>query len=64
MTNEQVLQETLSHTLQRIGKKTVEYESEIANLSAQIIILNNQITELNEKSKEKTVRAKPLSNDS
>lgn len=63
MTNEQILQETLSNTLQRIGKKTVEYESEIANLSAQIIILNNQINELNEKSKEKTVKAKPLSND-
>lgn len=62
MTNEKVLQETLSNTLQRIGKKTVEYESEIANLSAQVIILNSQINELNEKSKEKTVKSKPLDN--
>jgi hypothetical protein len=62
MTNEQVLQETLGITLQRIGKKTIEYESEIANLSAQVIILNSQINELNEKSKEKTVKSKPLDN--
>jgi predicted nucleic acid-binding Zn-ribbon protein len=62
MTNEQVLQETLSNTLQRIGKKTVEYESEIANLSAQVIILTSQINELNEKSKEKTAKSKPLDN--
>ena len=62
MTNEQVLQETLGSTLQRIGKKTIEYESEIANLSAQVIILNSQINELNENSKEKTVKSKPLDN--
>jgi hypothetical protein len=62
MTNEQLLQETLSNTFQRIGKKTAEYESEIANLSAQIIILNSQINELSEKSKEKTVKSKPLDN--
>jgi predicted nucleic acid-binding Zn-ribbon protein len=62
MTNEQILQETLSSTLQRIGKKTVEYESEIANLSAQVIMLNSQINELNEKSKEKIVKSKPLDN--
>lgn len=62
MTNEQLLQETLNNTLQRIGKKVVEYEAEIANLSAQIIILNNQMNELNERAKEKPVKAKPIDN--
>lgn len=64
MTNEQLLQEILNATIQRIGKQTTEYEAEIANLNAQIMILNNQINELNEKSKEKPVKAKPVSNDS
>lgn len=62
MTNEQLLQETLSATFQRIGKKVIEYEAEIANLNAQILLLNNQINELNEKAKEKTVKAKPVDN--
>ena len=62
MTNEQLLQETLSATFQRIGKKVIEYEAEVANLNAQILLLNNQINELNERSKEKTVKAKPVDN--
>lgn len=64
MTNEQLLQEILNATIQRIGKQTTQYEAEIANLNAQVMILNNQINDLNEKSKEKPVKAKPVSNDS
>lgn len=62
MTNEELLQETLNATIQRMGKQATVYESEIANLNAQIIILSKQINELNEKSKEKTVKAKPVEN--
>jgi peptidoglycan hydrolase CwlO-like protein len=63
MTNEQLLQETLNSTLQRIGKKVVEYEAEVANLTAQIMILNSQIDQLNEKAKEKPAKVKPVDND-
>lgn len=63
MTNEQLLQETLSSTLQRIGKRVIEYEAEIANLTAQTIILNNQINQLNEKIKEKSAEVEPVSDD-
>lgn len=62
MTNEELLQETLNATIQRLGKQATVYEAEIANLNAQIIILGKQINELTENSKEKTVKAKPVEN--
>jgi hypothetical protein len=46
MTNEQVLQQTLNVTLDRLGKQTVAYEVEIANLNAQLIVLNSQLESL------------------
>lgn len=60
MTNEELLQAVLNSTLERFGKQANSYEAEIANLNAQIFILNRQINEINEKSKEKTVKAKPV----
>jgi len=46
MTNEEVLQQTLALTLERFAKKTMEYESEIANLNAQMILVASQQKEL------------------
>ena len=46
MTNEEILQGTLNATLDRLSKQSRSYEAEIANLHAQIIVLNNQIQEL------------------
>jgi flagellar capping protein FliD len=46
MTNEELLQSTLNATIERMGKQTTSYESEIANLNAQIIFLNNRLNEL------------------
>lgn len=42
MTNEEVLQRTLSTTLERIAKQTMSYETEIANLNAQLILMASQ----------------------
>jgi hypothetical protein len=42
MTNEEILQRTLSTTLERIAKKTMEYETEIANLNAQLLLIASQ----------------------
>jgi len=42
MTNEEILQKTLTMTLERIAKQTMSYETEIANLNAQLIMLANQ----------------------
>lgn len=46
MTNEEILQSTLSATIERLSKQTKMYEAEIANLNAQIIMLTNQVSEL------------------
>jgi len=48
MTNEEILQGTLSATLDRVSRQSRSYEAEIANLNAQIIVLTNQIKELTE----------------
>jgi hypothetical protein len=42
MTNEEILQKTLTMTLERIAKQAMSYETEIANLNAQLIMLANQ----------------------
>jgi prefoldin subunit 5 len=49
MTNEELLQITLNSTIERLGKQATAYESEIANLNAQITLLNIRIQELVEK---------------
>ena len=46
MTNEELLQSTLNATIERMGKQATSYEAEIANLNAQIILLNNRLNEL------------------
>jgi prefoldin subunit 5 len=46
MNNEEVLQKTLSATLERLGKQATSYEVEIANLNAQIMLLNSQLESL------------------
>lgn len=52
MTNEELLQTTLNSTIERMGKQAIAYESEIANLNAQIVLLNNRIQEM---SKEQSI---------
>lgn len=42
MNNEEVLQKTLSMTLERMAKQALSYESEIANLNAQLILISSQ----------------------
>lgn len=47
MTNEELLQKVLTLSINRMGKKIVDYETEIANLNAQLMILNEQIEKIN-----------------
>ena len=46
MNNEQMLEKTLNATLERFGRQAISYESEIANLNAQIIVMQHKIEEL------------------
>jgi prefoldin subunit 5 len=46
MNNEEILQKTLSMTLERLAKQAMAYETEIANLNAQLILIANQQEEL------------------
>ena len=48
MNNEELLQEVINTTLERFGKQSVIYETEIANLNAKIIILKDQVKNLND----------------
>lgn len=43
MNQEELLQNTLNVTIDRMGNNARSYEAEIANLNAQILLLNNQI---------------------
>lgn len=52
MTNEELLQSTLNATVERLGKQATAYEAEIANLNAQIVLLNNRIKQLSEEQAE------------
>lgn len=45
MENTEVLQRTLNATIERMGRQAMNYESEIANLNAQIVILQSQLSE-------------------
>lgn len=60
MTNEDLLQKVLNGTIERIGRQSMAYEAEIANLSSQIVILNSQIEELKDSVKEKPAKATPV----
>lgn len=60
MTNEELLQKTLNNAIERIGRQTINYEAEIANLTSQIIILSSQIEEMNEKAKDKPAKVSPV----
>lgn len=60
MTNEELLQQILNSTLERIGRQTIQYEAEIANLNSQVLILNSQIKEISEASKEKPAKVSPV----
>jgi len=60
MTNEELLQKVLNSTIERIGRQSMAYEAEIANLSSQIAILNSQIEEINNSAKEKPAKATPI----
>ncbi len=60
MTNEELLQQILNSTIERIGRQTVQYEAEIANLSSQVLILNGQIKEISEAAKEKPAKVSPV----
>jgi uncharacterized coiled-coil protein SlyX len=60
MTNEELLQQILNSTIERLGKQTIQYEAEIANLSSQVLILKTQIKEIEESSKEKPAKVSPL----
>ena len=60
MTNEDLLQKVLNSTIERIGRQSMAYEAEIANLSSQIAILNSQIEEMRDAVKEKPAKATPV----
>ncbi|MFY9330962.1 MAG: hypothetical protein WAO41_04705 [Candidatus Nanopelagicales bacterium] len=47
MTNEDLLQQVLNSTIERMGNKAISYEAEIANLTSQIVVLNNKLEEIN-----------------
>jgi hypothetical protein len=46
MTNEYLLQKTLGMTIERIAKIVSSYESEIVNLNAQLIIMQDKVLAL------------------
>ena len=59
MTNEELLQQILNSTIERLGRQTVQYEAEVANLNSQLLILNNQMNEISEAAKEKSAKVSP-----
>jgi hypothetical protein len=42
MTDEELLQQVLNMTIERLGRQSKNYEAEIANLHAQILVLSNK----------------------
>lgn len=60
MTNEDLLQNILNTTIERLGRQAINYEAEIANLNSQVLILSAQIEELNEKSKDRPAKVSPV----
>lgn len=47
MTNEEMLQNVINTLIERMGRQTVTYESEIANLNAQVSLHQARVDELN-----------------
>lgn len=47
MTNEEMLQNVINTLIERMGRQTVTYESEIANLNAQVSLHQARVEELN-----------------
>lgn len=60
MTNEELLQQILNSTIERIGHQTVKYEAEIANLNSQLFILSNQVEELKKSAQNKPAKVSPV----
>lgn len=60
MTNEKLLEKVLAVTIERFAKQTSLYETEIANLNAQVIVLSSQIEALNKKAEEKPAKVTPV----
>lgn len=61
MTNEEMLQNVINTIIERIGRQTVTYESEIANLNAQVSLHQSKIEELQaelQKIEKKAAKAK------
>jgi hypothetical protein len=56
MNDEELLQQVLNMTIERFGKQAKNYEAEIANLHAQILVLSNKAEGM---SKTKTKAAPP-----
>ena len=60
MNNEELLQKVLNTTIERLGRQTINYEAEIANLNSQILILSDKIDEINSKAQEKPAKVSPI----
>lgn len=60
MTNEKLLEKVLAITIERFAKQATTYETEIANLNAQVIVLSSQIEILNKKAEEKPAKVTPI----
>lgn len=58
MENQELLQQVLNSTLERMARQSMNYEAEIANLNAQIILLKNQVDELQKPSTASPEKAK------
>jgi hypothetical protein len=61
MNNEEILQKTLSMTIERMARQAMNYESEIANLNAQLIVIANQQEEQKSVSKTKASKTEDVS---
>jgi uncharacterized coiled-coil protein SlyX len=54
MNNEELLQQLLNSTVDRLGKQAVYYEAQIAKLHSQIILLTKQLEDLQPQKETKT----------
>ena len=61
MDNSEILEATLNATIQRFAQKTQNYEVEIANLTAQVIMLQSQVEKQAEETPAKATPVKAVS---
>jgi acyl-CoA thioesterase FadM len=47
MTNEDMLQNVITNLIERMGRQTVSYETEIANLNAQVALHQARVEQVN-----------------